>query len=88
MGWPKSKLGFFHMIIRKEPKQTFWPTQCVAEALVQLLDFFHVSSLYFQDIFMSLYNHLVNLLSLYFQNLSLESLVASNYFSSETAVTT
>ena len=53
------------MIVRKEPEQTFWPAQCVAEALVQLLDFFHVSSLYFQDIFMSLYNHLVNLLSLF-----------------------
>ena len=73
------------MIVRKEPEQTFWPAQCVAEALVQLLDFFHVSSLYFQDIFMSLYNHLVILLSLFFYFLTLQYCIGFSIYQNESA---
>ena len=27
LGWPKSPFGFFHNILRKKPKRSFWPTQ-------------------------------------------------------------
>ena len=27
LGWPQSLFGFFHNILQKKPKWTFWPTQ-------------------------------------------------------------